>query len=92
MWLLILSLLIFYYFIFKGKFTKEILESEVIPGPKPVPFLGNGHEFHNIGAEATLKKLIEYRKIYGPIFKFLIGSKMWIFVAEPEHLEVAYPI
>ncbi|XP_063709291.1 cytochrome P450 4d1-like [Culicoides brevitarsis] len=67
---------------------RKILKSEVIPGPHPIPILGNGHEFHKIGSEAILQKFLEYRKLYGPIFRFYIGSKMWISVAEPEILEV----
>ncbi|KAK9501913.1 hypothetical protein O3M35_012548 [Rhynocoris fuscipes] len=64
-----------------------------IPGPKPLPFLGNLLEFGNTRTlEDGFKRFLKLYKTYcrppDRILKFWLGPKLVIILGNPQHIEV----
>jgi cytochrome P450 family 4 len=59
-----------------------------IPGPKPVPFLGNALMFIGKSATDIIEMGEEIVKTYGFFLKILLGPKIIVFLGDPEDIEV----
>lgn len=55
-----------------------------LPGPPPVPILGNAHHVDPPRIHKTLER---WARTYGPIFRFRLFGKHFIGVAEPEAIQ-----
>ncbi|KAL9966305.1 hypothetical protein ACROYT_G024359 [Oculina patagonica] len=56
-----------------------------LPGPKPLPYVGNLLEVAKYGG--LHKALVEYGKKYGKVYKMYLGRSPMITVADPEMLK-----
>ena len=66
--------------------SEFVLISHVsLPGPKPLPYVGNLLEVARYGG--LHKALVEYGKKYGKVYKMYLGRSPMITVADPEMLK-----
>ena len=77
---LLVLLLVFWY----GTRGHAILERLNLPGPKPLPCIGNLLEVKTLGGLHSLQ--LEYMRRYGKIFTWSLGREPAIVVADPEML------
>lgn len=61
--------------------ARKLLSSATIPGPKPVPFLGNVLQIDRRAFHQTLEK---WAAEYGPLFCYRIGSRQMFATADAE--------
>lgn len=85
--LVLLAILAFIVFYFKRKFDKIAASVAHIPGPAPLPFIGNAMIF--IGKHPTqyMKIGTDFVKTYGLFNRILLGPKILISVGDPEDVE-----
>ncbi|KAJ6635617.1 putative cytochrome P450 [Pseudolycoriella hygida] len=57
-----------------------------LPGPLAFPFVGNF--FQLINYHENLKALLKYSSKYGTLFRFWIGTKLYVITTEPSDMEV----
>ncbi|KAL9967756.1 hypothetical protein ACROYT_G026048 [Oculina patagonica] len=77
--LLLLVVLFLYWYGTRGFADLKKLN---VPGPKPVPFLGNFLEARKYGALHLMS--LDYLKNYGKVFTICLGGKPSLVVADPE--------
>ena len=80
--LLLLSVLFLYWYGTRGFADLKKLN---VPGPKPVPFLGNILETRRYGAMRLM--FLDYARKYGKVFAVCLGGKPTLVVADPELLK-----
>ena len=80
--LLLLAVLFLYWYGTRGF---ENLKKLNVPGPKPIPFLGNILEVRKYGAVHLM--CLDYAKKYGKVFAVCLGGKPSLFLADPELLK-----
>jgi hypothetical protein len=52
-----------------------------LPGPTPLPIIGNLHQIHNVPVQEFIDR---FTKDYGPIFKVHYGAETWIILNDYE--------
>ena len=80
--LLLLVVLFLYWYGTRGFADLKKLN---VPGPKPIPFLGNFLETRKY--EAVHLMFLDYAKKYGKVFTVCLGRKPTLVVADPELLK-----
>ena len=80
--LLLLLVLFLYWYGTRGFADLKKLN---VPGPKPVPFLGNVLETRKYGAMHLM--FLDYAKKYGKVFAVCLFGKPTLVVADPEMLK-----
>lgn len=78
---IVLLLLIYWY----GTLGFSDLNQLNVPGPKPLPFIGNILEVRKYGSIHLM--MSDYVRQYGKIFAISLGSKPSLVVADPEMLK-----
>ncbi|GLH07853.1 Probable cytochrome P450 4d14 [Gryllus bimaculatus] len=58
-----------------------------VPGPKPLPLIGNAPEFGK-GPVEFMNNMTKLWQQYGSVVKIWLGHKVCIMTAKPQHLEV----
>ncbi|XKL61636.1 hypothetical protein PGB90_001469 [Kerria lacca] len=56
-----------------------------IPGPKPIPIVGNGLIFFK--AKNFLKNFLELSYKYGHIYRLWLGKKLFVILSDPDDIE-----
>jgi cytochrome P450 family 4 len=59
-----------------------------IPGPKPVPFFGNLHEFFNLNHHQIFLNSLSFFKIYGDTIRFYLGNRLFVALTDPRDAEL----
>ena len=77
--LLLLVVLFLYWW---GTRSFAALKKLNVPGPKPIPFLGNYFELRKYNGLHLM--LFDFVKKYGKVFAVCLGSRPTLVVAEPE--------
>ena len=80
--LLLLVVLFLYWYGTRGFAALKILN---VPGPKPIPFLGNFLEARKYDGLHLMH--LDYLKKYGKLYTLCLGSKPSLVVADPELLK-----
>ena len=80
--LVLLVVLFLYWYGTRGFATLKILN---VPGPKPIPFLGNFLEARKYGGLHLMH--LDYLKKYGKVYAICLGGKPSLVVADPELLK-----
>lgn len=80
--LLLLVVLFLYWYGTRGFADLKKLN---VPGPKPVPFLGNLLELRKYDGMHLM--FLDYLKKYGKVFAFCLGRRPSLVVADPELLK-----
>ena len=80
---MIALLLITYWY---GTRAFSVLSRLNVPGPKPLPFVGNLLEVHKYGSVHLM--MSEYVRKYGKVFAVSLGMKPSLVVADPEMLKM----
>ena len=80
--LLLLVTLFLYWYGTRGFAALKILN---VPGPKPIPFLGNFLEARKYDGLHAMH--LDYLKKYGKVFAICVGNKPSLVVADPELLK-----
>ncbi|XP_059621809.1 uncharacterized protein LOC132265248 [Phlebotomus argentipes] len=63
--------------------------SWIMPGPIPIPFLGNAYNLIGRSHEGLLEMLNKLVKDYpAPLMRYWMGTKMYVFIKKPEDLQV----
>lgn len=81
--LILFGVLFLYWYGMRGFADLKILN---VPGPKPLPFLGNYFELKKYNSAIHLM-LFDYVKKYGKVFAICLGGRPSLVVAEPELLK-----
>ena len=76
--LVLLVVLFLYWYGTRGFAALKILN---VPGPKPIPFLGNFLEARKYGALHIMH--LDYLKKYGKLYTLCMGGKPSLVVADP---------
>lgn len=59
-----------------------------IPGPKALPFIGNGHLFLFRSNDGIMAKAVELSNNYGNTVRGWLGTKLLVFLTHPADVEV----
>ncbi|XP_006619840.1 cytochrome P450 4C1-like [Apis dorsata] len=73
-----------YFLLHHGKFGKMI---NLIPGPEPLPILGNIPTFHNISPSTLWKFLTQLNKQYYPIYRMWTFLEAYVHICHPDDIE-----
>jgi cytochrome P450 family 4 len=87
-YLLVISFILVSGFFYYKRYMRVVESVAHIPGPKPVPFLGNALMFIGKSPGDLLKMGEDFVKTYGFFNKILLGPKIIVFLGEPEDIEV----
>ena len=79
----IFALLLFSYWY--GTTGFSVLQRLKVPGPKPIPFVGNILDVRKYGSVHLM--MLDYAKKYGKVFAVSLGRKPSLVVADPEMLK-----
>ncbi|KAK7603328.1 hypothetical protein V9T40_003327 [Parthenolecanium corni] len=80
--LLIVLLYLWHKFCAPNSRMKEL--GDKLPGPRPIPVLGNGLAF--LTSKTLVKALDDLCQSYGPVMRLWLGSKLWICLCDPEDI------
>ena len=80
--LVLLAVLFLYWYGTRGFAALKILN---VPGPKPIPFLGNMLKARKYGGLHLMH--LDYLKKYGKIYAICLGGKPSLVVGDPEMLK-----
>uniref|UniRef100_A0A336M0R6 CSON009665 protein n=1 Tax=Culicoides sonorensis TaxID=179676 RepID=A0A336M0R6_CULSO len=68
--------------------TKKYKLSLRVPGPAPIPLLGNAHLILSLGKQAVFEKALEISKNYTGAVRAFIGYKPLFFLTHPDDAEI----
>ncbi|RVE48932.1 hypothetical protein evm_006394 [Chilo suppressalis] len=70
------------------KQTKFVKMGNKLPGPDPLPFLGNVHLALGKNPSDIMKLALEMAQLYLSVARIWVGYKLLVFLAEPDDVEV----
>ncbi|GBB84751.1 hypothetical protein RclHR1_11320001 [Rhizophagus clarus] len=79
--LTLISGLIVYIFFNQRKKSQYSNKGIPLPGPKPLPIIGNLHQIRGVPTQSFIDR---FSKDYGPIFKVHYGAEIWIVLNDYE--------
>lgn len=68
--------------------TKKYKSALKVPGPAPIPLLGNAHLLLSLGKQAVFEKALEISRNYSGAVRAFIGYKPIIFLTHPDDAEI----
>src|SRR5256885_5890755 len=77
----LISIIIIYIFNNQRKKSQNPNGSIFLPGPKPLPIIGNLHQLKDVHIQDYIDKMT---KEYGPMFQIRFGAETWIILNDYE--------
>jgi hypothetical protein len=86
-WTIFLSVAIVAVVSYWNSRTKIPKGLKAVPGPKPLPVIGNALEL----SDYPEKKFMEWAREYGELFQVQLGWNNWVFVCSDQAVKVKSP-
>jgi hypothetical protein len=87
-WTIFLSVAIVAVVSYWNSRTKIPKGLKAVPGPKPLPVIGNALEL----SDYPEKKFMEWAREYGELFQVQLGWNNWVFVCSDQAVKVKSPV